>query len=190
MADAAGLVSVLDLVATVNGAIDTAIVPAEAQFVGDQHLKRNDRPPRVVWVLRKERFEAPDGQARHAGPGNFGPAGKPTVPNGRPLFTRVTGWELHLWGATDKDTESILTVVVRAIYKIAHGCIGPMGGDWTDLAGAGGNTVLGREYILRGDFRIPLTEAPPAVAQVLHQQRVVEASFQGKPAETILDQTE
>jgi hypothetical protein len=184
----AGTNSVVSVVAAVNAALDVTAIPAAQQFIGDQHLKRNDAPPRLVWVLGKERFEAPDGNTSKSGPGPWGPAGHPAVPVGRPLFTRVCGFELHLWGANEGLTEELLTEVVRALYKVAHGCLGALRGGWPPLEG-GAYTILGREYLLTGEFRIPLQARPPAGAVISSQQRVLTAELPAGPL-VVVDEVE
>lgn len=134
--------------------------------IGEEWIRREEAPPRVVWIPRSETYRMPEGQGGDE-------TGEP-----RPLRTRVVSVEAHLWAASiDSDgaetsaganltaIETLLNGTVQAISKHAWGSFEGSTGQWVFADGA--NIKLGVVYVFAFELRIPVPRVASTTATIL-----------------------
>jgi len=176
----------------VNAALDATIIASTAIYEGDEAIFYNLTPPRLVWVLTHDGWRAPGGQAPRTTPATPGPAAQPSARLPKPIFTRVAYFEAHLWGADVGATDNMVEELARSMHEVGYGSLELPNGVWTNVAGAG-QTLLGREYVLKGAFHLTVRarafgEAGQAQATAI--QRVMEHQRPDGSGEVVLDQTD
>lgn len=139
-------------------------------YLNATHLEEAAVPPRIVWVPLQESYGTAVGQG-----GN-------NVNNPRPVATRQSQFEVHLWAAADPQTgsttqnaadldacELLLNAFMWAVYSQVHGApalpfVGT--GRWTKGNVNGQILTLGVGYILPLTIWIPVTRPVTALANV------------------------
>lgn len=133
------------------------------------HLNEAAVPPRIVWVPLSESFGAPQGQ------------GGDGVSSPRPVATRISAMEMHLWAAADPQTGSVaqndadqdacellLNAFMWAVHSVTHGSYqwGSQG-RWSRANVEGQILTLGVAYILPVMFYIPVVRPLPTLATII-----------------------
>ncbi len=134
------------------------------------HLAEAAVPPRIVWVPLAESFGPAMGQGGDA------------TGNPRPVATRQSQFEVHIWAAADPQTgqanqnaldldacELLLNAFMWAVYSKVHGApaqpfLGT--GRWSRGNVDGQLLTLGQAYILPLTIYIPVTRPVEAVAEI------------------------
>jgi hypothetical protein len=145
-------------------------------------------PPRIVWVPVSESFGPAIGQ------------GGDGVKNPRPIGTRQSSIECHLWAAAEVQSgqpdqialdmdacEALLNAFAWALYSRLHGSPAALlvgTGRWTRGNVLGQNLTLGIGYILPFTVNIPITRPPEATARIARIRATVSAPTD--PASTIV----
>ncbi len=145
-------------------------------------------PPRIVWVPLSESFGPAVGQ------------GGDGVKNPRPVATRQSNIECHLWAAANVQTgspdqiaedldacEALINAFAWALYSRLHGSPAALfvgTGRWTRGNVLGQNLTLGVGYILPFTVNIPITRPPEATARIARIQATVTAPT--SPTSTIV----
>ena len=130
--------------------------------LGEDKLRMEDAPNRVVWVPISENIQGPHAQ------------GGDGIRNPRPLRTRHCMVQAHIWGADPGGagdaaaditaTEAILGHLVPAIHDVLHGIYALHGGSW--MTGQASVTSLGGLYVLTFEVQVPLTRELDILALV------------------------
>lgn len=133
------------------------------------HLNEAAVPPRIVWVPMQESYGPPVGQ------------GGDGVNSPRPVATRQSAMEMHLWAAAVPQTgsvtqndadldacEQLLNAFMWAVYSVAHGAFQWGGqGRWSRGNVDGQLLTLGIGYILPVTFWIPVVRPLPTLATII-----------------------
>ncbi len=141
---------------------------ASWSFLNATNLTVAAVPPRIVWVPLSESYGPAVGQGANG------------VSNPRPVATRQSAFEMHLWAADATQTgqanqdaldldacESLLNAFMWALYSVAHGSMDFLGtGRWSRGNVDGQILSLGVAYVLPVTFKIPVTRPLERVASV------------------------
>ena len=92
-----------DVVALVNPLLVAAFPTLEVQ-IGGEFVTEQSAPPRMVWVPTADTFE---GAEQHQ-------AAEP-----RAIMTRVSGCDVHIWGATVLATEQLIQTLIQTLHGTA-----------------------------------------------------------------------
>lgn len=152
-------------------------------LLGQQHVKAQSAPPRIIFVPRRSTFRAKDASSAMVLSDN-----KPYSPerlieiSQQAVMTDEKSFQVRCWGTTtgtaadtirDEDydfTEALYQTVIAAVDHICRGVFGVDDGDWTDAKESTPQlNVLGREFVFGITLATPVLKdtlvfAPPGVA--------------------------
>lgn len=115
-----------------------------AQHFGAAHLRQSASGPRLVWVATEETFEAPLARGNRAS-SSVGV-----------LYTRIAGIDVHLWGATENDTEELCRLFIETCDRTLGEALSIRRGRWVEASGA---DSAGVEYVLSIAIKLLVTIA-------------------------------
>lgn len=147
-----GLTDIFTAVQTELTSVLTALaLPIPTYLVGADKLYNQDSPPRIVWVPGREVIAGPHAQ------------GGDGVSNPRPLRTRHTQVQVHVWGVdpggnAEQDlaaTEVLANHLVAAINGVCHGAWDTHSASWD--TGQASTTRKGILYVLDLELQVPFT---------------------------------
>lgn len=116
-----------------------ARLPGVPLYAGEKHLDEHAVPPRLVLVPRTDTFDPPD--QRQMQPGHA-------------LYTRVCGFELHVWGKDLAQVEQMLPEVIGALHLELGTSLRLDSGTWNDPEQAW--ITKGAAYSLNFAVRVPV----------------------------------
>jgi hypothetical protein len=120
--------------------------------VGRKQVKKNSRPPRVVWIPIAGPIAPPDDVGgRLVG-----------TEKGRQIATRVQGFEVHVQGCDIDETELLSDAVVAACWRsLSRGSVVFGDHTWTTQTPDGADfAVDGEKIVLTLQIKIPIPELP------------------------------
>lgn len=134
-------------------------------FLGEAHIAENAEPPRVVWIPTGDRFTPPlQTQAK-----GVPPAPSYLGSNPRPVLTRWSGAEIHVWAGAgrleaeqwrqyEKDLaalDALVNQTVLAVHKIVPGYYNFLGADNRQRVHI---VNRGLRTVLRVEIAIPIVD--------------------------------
>ena len=119
--------------------------------LGAQRLHDHTAPPRILWVPSEDEYGPPvsKGERPVSMPGS--------------AFTKLAGFDIHVWGADETATEELNRLFIEVCHLCIGGAFDIKSGSWEK---DGETAENGIEYVLLITLKLPVTLSPDTTVQV------------------------